>query len=118
MQTTPQRKCNRFWNVWCPTMIEKRIFTEKDLYEAVKVTKYGDQFRARVRIGRDTVTQKYTYKAFYGSNELDVKVKVRDFAINSLFTKNNATMHRRTIPPRKRNHVILSAEPPQKQQRM
>lgn len=39
-------------------MIEKRIFTEKDLYEAVKVTKHGDQFRARVRIGRDTVTQK------------------------------------------------------------
>lgn len=60
-------------------MIEKRTFTEKDLYETVKVTKYGDQFRARVRIGRDTVTLKYTYKAFYGSNELDVKVKVRDF---------------------------------------
>lgn len=60
-------------------MIEKRVFTEKDLYEDVKVAKYGDQFRARVRVARDTITQKYTYTAFYGSNELDVKVKVREF---------------------------------------
>lgn len=74
-------------------MIEKRIFTEKDLYEAVKVTKYGDQFRARVRIGRDTVTQKYTYRAFYGSNELDVKVKVRDFIEGQLQGQDEQKTH-------------------------
>jgi len=74
-------------------MIEKRIFTEKDLYEAVKVSKYGDQFRARVRIGRDTVTQKYTYRAFYGSNELDVKVKVRDFIEGQLQGQDEQKTH-------------------------
>ena len=60
-------------------MIEKRTFTEKDLYEEIAVAKYGDRFRSRVRIGCDTVTKKYTYKAIYGIDELDVKIKVREF---------------------------------------
>lgn len=74
-------------------MIEKRVFTEKDLYEDVKVTKYGDQYRARVRVACDTTTKKYTYKAFYGSNELDVKVKVRDFIEEQLQGQDEQKTH-------------------------
>ncbi len=74
-------------------MIEKRVFVEKDLFEDVKVTKYGDQYRARVRVAFDTITKKYTYKAFYGSNELDVKVKVREFIEDKISGQDEQKTH-------------------------
>lgn len=74
-------------------MIEKRIFTEKDLYENVKVKKYGDNYRARVRVANDTTTRKYSYKAIYGSNELEVKVKVREFIEGEIKGQNEQQTH-------------------------
>ena len=74
-------------------MIEKRIFTEKDLYENVKVKKYGDKYRARVRVANDTTTRKYSYRAIYGSNELEVKVKVREFIEGEIKGQNEQQTH-------------------------
>lgn len=60
-------------------MIEQRTFSKEDYYKDIKVSAYGNQFRARVRVAYDTATQKYLYKAFYGPTELDVKEKVAEF---------------------------------------
>ncbi len=70
-------------------MFEKREFKEKDIYEDYTISERKDgRFFARVRIGRDTNTQKYTYKSFYASNELDVKIKVREFIEGEISSQN------------------------------
>lgn len=70
-------------------MFEKREFKEKDIYEDYTISERKDgRFFARVRIGRDTNTQKYTYKSFYASNELDVKIKVREFIEGEINSQN------------------------------
>lgn len=57
-----------------------RQFVQDDLYADIKVTHFKTGgYRGRVQIGRNPVTQKYEYKAFYGDTPIDVKAKIHDF---------------------------------------
>lgn len=61
-------------------MLEKRVFKEDDIYQDYSITKRKDgRLFARIQVEYDTDKRKYIYKNIYGTNELDVKVKVREF---------------------------------------
>ena len=75
-------------------MIEYTVFTQKDLFKEIKISKLKDgRYRGRLRVSYNTETREYKYKAFYATNELDVKVQVRDFIENQIENHDKKTHH-------------------------
>ena len=73
-------------------MIEKRVFTKKDL-NTVKVKDYGNQYRVRVRIARNTETKEYIYKAFCGSDKTDLEYRAIEFIENQIEHQDEQKVH-------------------------
>lgn len=59
--------------------MEKRSFSEADLYDRLKVSKDHGRYKARVRIGYDPETKRYIYHAIYGADEVEVHARVYDY---------------------------------------
>ena len=56
--------------------MEKRSFTEADLYERLTVSRDHGRFKARIRIGYDEGSRRYLYHTIYGADEVEVRAGV------------------------------------------
>lgn len=59
--------------------MEKRSFSEADLYDRLTISKDHGRFKARVRTGYDPETKRYIYQSIYGADEVEVRAKVYDY---------------------------------------
>lgn len=59
--------------------MEKRSFSEADLYDRLTISKDHGRYKARIRIGYDEGSKRYIYHTIYGADEVEVRAGVYDY---------------------------------------